>query len=168
RRVASHSRAASATLAARSYGFTDGSVLELDFDEHHFARTVIDHIVLDAGVAEIGFADLELCERNLARRADQLELAIARRHDDIVVFVAVIARGGAGCEAPLGHAKMIVVDLDGRSGLLLAHVPLLLSLMGADRLGTQEPQTTRLDQARVARTRSRKMAAIITQPRRIC
>src|SRR6185437_14114316 len=88
--------------------------------------------MLDAGVAEIGFPQLQLGERDFAGRADQLELAVARRHDDVIVLVAVITGGGPRCEAPLSHAQMVVVDLDGRSGLLLAHYPLLCHLWEPD------------------------------------
>src|ERR1700727_126696 len=54
------------------------------------------------------------------------------------MLVAVIAGGRAGREAPLGDAQMAVVDLNGRSGFLLAHVPLLLWFMGAGRLSTRK------------------------------
>jgi hypothetical protein len=60
--------------------------------------------VLNARIAEAGFAQLKLDERNFALRADDLEFAVSHRHHDIVMVVAVIA----GCSAG--------GDLDGRSG----------------------------------------------------
>ena len=90
----------------------------------HLAGAVIDDVVFDAGVAEIRFSLLQLGEGDLAFWTYKLELAIARPHDDIIMLVAVPSGGSAARKAPIRYAQMIVVDMDHRSGHLLAHFPL--------------------------------------------
>ena len=75
-------------------------------------------VLLDAGLAEIGHAPLQLGEVLLAALGDQLQPAVQHRHHAIVVFVAVPAGRGAGGKTPFGDAGALIVDEDGCDGLV--------------------------------------------------
>ncbi|MBI2205149.1 MAG: hypothetical protein HYU41_14980 [Candidatus Rokubacteria bacterium] len=71
--------------------------------------------MLDAGETEVRLAGPELGGGDGAVGAADRKRTGRERDDDIGVFVAVPARGGAGGEAPFDDAHALVVDLDGRN-----------------------------------------------------
>src|SRR5690606_38611014 len=93
--VASRAPSVPTRVPARSWRF------QLDFDERHFVRTWVDHVVLGADLPRVALADQQR-RTPLAFGRLQQQLTIGDRHHDIFHAVAMPAGLGTGGEAPLG------------------------------------------------------------------
>jgi hypothetical protein len=89
-----------------------GLRLQLDFQKHDLARSLVEHVVLDAGFAKVGFTDAELRLGALAIGRHDRHLARGDRHDDVIHLVDVMAGGAARRQPPLGDADFRGVDLE--------------------------------------------------------
>ena len=77
---------------------------------------VVDHVVLDAGGAEIAHTGGQVAVAHRAAGLGECERTCGQRHHHIVVRVPVPARRLARGEPPLGEADALIVELDGGRG----------------------------------------------------
>ncbi len=92
------------------------ALFDLHLDEGIFAVAVVDHVMLDSDVAEVGLAGLEVREVLGATLGDQFEPPVDQRDHDVVVLMPVPAGSGARRETPFGDAGALIVDEHGRLG----------------------------------------------------
>src|SRR6266852_4798082 len=91
---------------------TNISRLQLDFQEHDLGSALLEHVMFDAGLAEIGFSDPELGFGPVA--IGRHDGHFARRHgnDHIIHLVDVMSGGAARRQPPLGDADLGGIDLN--------------------------------------------------------
>src|ERR1700748_1677800 len=89
---------------------------QFDFQEHDLGRRLIEHGMLDAGLAKIGLADPELGLGPLTVGRHDGHLTRRHGHDHIVHLMGVMAGGAAGREPPLCDADFGGIDLNGGFG----------------------------------------------------
>src|SRR5262245_3189687 len=91
---------------------------------------------MHAGLAEVGYAELQVGEALLALRRHQLQLAVPGGNNHVVHLVHVLAGLRAGRKPPLRHAHTVVVYLHRRNGLgRLAHRRSSGKNLNTDRTG---------------------------------
>src|SRR6266849_1869630 len=90
----------------RGYGF------QLDFEEHDFIGGLVEHVVLDAGFAEIGFAKAELSLGAFPIGGHDGHFARGHGNNDVIHLMDVMAGGAARRQPPLGNADFRCIDLD--------------------------------------------------------
>ena len=86
-----------------------GSLLYLHLDKCELFRVRIYHVVLDAGVSEVGLADLELIDR-LPFRRHRPEIPVHDRDHHVVQAVDVMPHLRPRSETPLQYPDPIVVN----------------------------------------------------------
>src|SRR3954471_2618780 len=75
--------------------------LQLDLEEDDLVGGLVEHVVLDAGLAEIGFSEPEPRLGTLATGRHDGHLACGHRHDHVIHFMDVAAGGAARRQPPL-------------------------------------------------------------------
>src|SRR5271169_1675584 len=84
---------------------------QFDFQEHDLGRGLVLHVMLDTGLAEVGFSDPKLRLGALPVRRHDGHLR-GHRNDHVIHLVNVMAGGAAGRQPPLGDADLRRVDLN--------------------------------------------------------
>src|SRR6476469_2041356 len=93
-------------------GSTARSRLQLDFEEHDFIGGLVEHVVLDAGFAEIGFANAKPSLGALPIGGHDGHFARGHGNNDVIHLMDVVAGGAARRQPPLGNADFRRIDLD--------------------------------------------------------
>ena len=73
---------------------------------------LVEHVVLDAGLAEIGFARAKLRLGALPIGRHDGHFARGHGNDDVIHLMDVVTGGAARRQPPLGNADFRRIDLD--------------------------------------------------------
>ena len=93
----------------------NGPSLELYFNKGIFVFVGVDHIVLDTSLAIVRLGRFHIREYALLISSIDAQPAIHRRHDHVVVLVAMPARLRTRGKAPLRDARGVIVNQNGCS-----------------------------------------------------
>ncbi len=103
-------------------------------------RCLVEHVVLDAGFPEIGFAGPELRLGAFAVRRDDGHLARGHRHDHVIHLMGVMAGSAARRQPPFGDADFGCIDLN--IGFGGEHIRFTLRTYGTNTMNTNTANTT--------------------------
>ena len=89
----------------------------LDLEKSIFEGIGIDDVVLDARQPGVRLVHVQFRDARRPAGLFELQLPVEKRYDDVIIFMSMPARFGAGRESELSDPYMRLVDLDGCNGL---------------------------------------------------
>src|SRR3954449_900214 len=92
------------------------SRLQFDLQKYDLVSGLVEHVVLDAGFAEVGLARAKLRFRTFATGRHDRHLAGSHGDNDVIHLMNVMSGRTARGEPPLGDADLRAIDLNLRFG----------------------------------------------------
>jgi beta-alanine degradation protein BauB len=107
----------------------------LDLEKGIFEGIGIDDVVLDARKPSVRLVHVQFGDARRPAGLFELQLPVEKRHDDVIIFMTMPARFGAGRESELSDPHMRLVDLDGCNSLWASGHDCFLSVGGIVGVG---------------------------------